>query len=62
MVSEIKIPRTRNGRATFQLIIDTTIELFYMQGYFNTTIADITNKAGIAAGTFYLYFPNKINL
>lgn len=62
MEHEIKIPRTRNGKATFQLIVDTTINLFYKQGYFNTTITDITNEAGIAAGTFYLYFPNKLAL
>lgn len=62
MQSEIKIPRTRNGKATFKLIIDTTIHLFSDKGYFNTTIADITSEAGIAAGTFYLYFPNKLSL
>lgn len=62
MMQEIKVPRTRNGKATFQLIVDKTIKLFYEQGYFNTTIANITNEAGIAAGTFYLYFPNKLTL
>ncbi len=62
MMKEIKVPRTRNGQATFQLIIDKTIKLFYDKGYFNTTIADITSEAGIAAGTFYLYFPNKLTL
>ncbi len=62
MSKEIKIPQTRNGKATFKLIVDTTIELFYEKGYFNTTIQDITSKAGIAAGTFYLYFPNKLLL
>jgi AcrR family transcriptional regulator len=62
MESNIKIPRTRNGKATFQLIINTTIHLFSDKGYFNTTIADITSEAGIAAGTFYLYFPNKLSL
>lgn len=62
MMKEIKVPTTRNGLATFNLIIDTTIELFYQKGYFNTTISDITKKAGVAAGTFYLYFPNKLAL
>ena len=62
MEKEIKIPTTRNGKATFKLIVDTTIDLFYKQGYFNTTIQDITSQAGIAAGTFYLYFPNKFLL
>ena len=58
----VKIPTTRNGKATFQLIIDTTLDLFYKQGYHNTTIANITETAGIGAGTFYLYFPNKLML
>jgi AcrR family transcriptional regulator len=62
MLEEIKLPRTRNGKATFKLIVDTTIKLFYEKGYFNTTISDITTEAGIAAGTFYLYFPNKLIL
>jgi AcrR family transcriptional regulator len=62
MLEEIKLPRTRNGKATFKLIVDTTIKLFYEKGYFNTTISDITTEAGIAAGTFYLYFPNKLVL
>ena len=58
----VKIPTTRNGKATFQLIIDTTLDLFYKQGYHDTTIANITETAGIGAGTFYLYFPNKLML
>ena len=61
-MKEIKIPKSRNGQATFNLILDKAIELFYKQGYHNTTIADITGQAGVAAGTFYLYFPNKIEL
>jgi len=59
---EIKIPTTRNGLATFQLIVDTTIDLFYKKGYHGTTINNITTAAGIGAGTFYLYFPNKLVL
>ncbi|MCF7927364.1 MAG: TetR/AcrR family transcriptional regulator [Candidatus Izimaplasma sp.] len=62
MENNIKIPKTRNGRATFNLIVDTTIDLFYKKGYFKTKIKDITDSAGIAAGTFYLYFPNKLSL
>jgi len=62
MLDEVKIPTTRNGKATFKIIIDTTIDLFYKQGYHSTTIANITNSAGIGAGTFYLYFPNKLSL
>lgn len=62
MESAIKVPTTRNGKATFNLIIDTTIKLFYEHGYHGTTISNITDSAGIGAGTFYLYFPNKLAL
>ena len=62
MLNGVKIPTTRNGKATFKMIVDTTIELFYEQGYHGTTISNITNTAGIGAGTFYLYFPNKLSL
>lgn len=61
-MEDIKLPKTRNGKATFKLIVDSTINLFYEKGYFNTTIADITKTAGVAAGTFYLYFPSKMSL
>ncbi len=59
MKLEIKIPTTRNGKRTFQIIVDTAIQVFYEKGYHNSTIKDITEEAGIAAGTFYLYFKNK---
>jgi len=37
-------------------------ELFSTLGYKNTGVANITKMAGIAAGTFYLYFSSKEKL
>lgn len=37
-------------------------ELFSSKGFKDTNVADITKMAGIAAGTFYLYYPSKENL
>lgn len=37
-------------------------ELFNEKGFKDTSIADITTLAGIAAGTFYLYYPSKEDL
>lgn len=37
-------------------------ELFSEKGFRNTGVADITTAAGIAAGTFYLYYPSKDSL
>ena len=62
MFQEIEIPTTRNGKATFNLIVEATIELFYKKGFHNTTILNITSSAGVGAGTFYLYFPNKLSI
>jgi AcrR family transcriptional regulator len=37
-------------------------ELFAANGFKDTNVSDITKKAGIAAGTFYLYYPSKDEL
>jgi len=37
-------------------------ELFSARGYKDTSVADITAAAGIAAGTFYLYYTSKEKL
>ena len=40
-------------------ILATALALFGERGYHATSIADIINTAGIARGTFYLYFESK---
>ncbi len=62
MESMIKEPTTRNAINTFHAIMDAAEELFYKNGYHKTTVNNITQRAGIAAGTFYLYFPSKLSL
>lgn len=37
-------------------------ELFSSMGFKDTNVADITKMAGVAAGTFYLYYPSKDQL
>ncbi|AXH98347.1 TetR/AcrR family transcriptional regulator [Sporosarcina sp. PTS2304] len=43
-------------------IINSAIEVFQEQGIEKTKISDIVKRAGIAQGTFYLYFPSKLSL
>jgi len=43
-------------------IIQAGIEVFAARGYYNTHIAQIVEKVGIAKGTFYLYFNSKKDL
>ena len=42
-----------------QNLLDSSYQLFTTQGIVQTTISDIVRHAGIAKGTFYLYFRNK---
>ncbi|WP_301109053.1 TetR family transcriptional regulator [Sporosarcina sp.] len=43
-------------------IVQSAIEVFKEQGIEKTKISDIVKRAGIAQGTFYLYFPSKLSL
>lgn len=37
-------------------------EIFFENGYKNTSIKDITDRANVSIGTFYLYFENKLEI
>lgn len=43
-------------------LLDTALKLFIEKGINKTSIADIAKNAGIAKGTFYLYFKDKYEL
>lgn len=43
-------------------LYNTAFELFTTQGITKTTISDIVQKAGVAKGTFYLYFKDKYDI
>lgn len=43
-------------------ILDAAYELFTSKSFSSTTIDDVVRKAGIAKGTFYLYFKDKYDL
>ena len=43
-------------------ILDAAVKVFVEQGFNDATVADITAAAGVAKGTFYLYFESKEHL
>lgn len=43
-------------------LFESAYDLFENKGVFETTIDDIVKKAGVAKGTFYLYFKNKYDI
>jgi AcrR family transcriptional regulator len=40
-------------------ILDAALRVFAEKGYHGTSIADVVDAAGVARGTFYLYFEGK---
>lgn len=57
-----RYPKTKVGEQTFKKIIRTGKKLFAKHGFQATSINDIIAKSKVAAGTFYLYFDNKLAL
>ncbi len=50
---------TSKGDLTRQNIIEKSIQLFSVKGYFNTSIADIVKATGLTKGGLYGHFRNK---
>lgn len=44
---------------TLKKIINAAKKEFAKKGFFKTTVEDITRRAGIAKGTYYIYFKSK---
>lgn len=49
----------KNERNTKGKIITAAWDLFYEQGYDNTTVEEIIDKSGTSKGSFYHYFEGK---
>ncbi len=50
---------SRRGAATRQRLLDAAEQVFGDLGYHEASIVKITEAAGVAQGTFYLYFASK---
>ena len=55
----VNLPKTKRGQATLDRICSSAEQLFFKKGYHATSINDITYKAKVAPGTFYIYFTDK---
>jgi AcrR family transcriptional regulator len=55
-------PRTKPAAERREDLMNTAERLFVEQGFGNTSVAAITAAAGVAKGTFYLYFKSKEDL
>lgn len=52
-------PRTERGRRTQRTILDAAAAEFGDKGFHESSIVSITQRAGVALGSFYTYFESK---
>jgi AcrR family transcriptional regulator len=57
--SDGKAPRTARGERTLRKILDAARLEFGERGFADSSIVGITQRAGVALGTFYTYFNSK---
>ena len=55
-------PKQRRSDQTRTRILDAAEEVFGRRGYHGASIVEITRQAGVGLGTFYLYFPSKLDI
>ena len=52
-------PSTARGEATRARVLEAAEQVFGDKGYHGASVTEITRAAGVAQGTFYLYFRGK---
>jgi len=55
-------PPTKRSDRTKAKILDAAEDVFGRRGFHGSSIVEITRQAGVGLGTFYLYFPSKIEI
>ena len=54
-----KNPKTARGQRTRNKLLEAAENAFGENGFHSTSIGDITRRASVALGTFYVYFDSK---
>lgn len=67
MITKSKVKKTQskidqNKQHKRQALLETAFSLFTSKGFQKTSISDIVDNAGVAKGTFYLYFKDKYDI
>ncbi|RKM58057.1 TetR/AcrR family transcriptional regulator [Butyrivibrio sp. X503] len=52
----------QNKKVKMENLLNNAFDLFTSKGITKTSISDIVEKAGVAKGTFYLYFKDKYDV
>jgi AcrR family transcriptional regulator len=58
-VAELPEPGTERGRKTRDRLFDAAEHIFHEVGFESASVTTITQRAEVAQGSFYTYFPSK---
>lgn len=58
-MTDLPQPATARGEATRRKLLEAAELEFGERGFHAASVSSITRRAGVAQGTFYLYFPGK---
>ncbi len=58
----MKLPKTERGEKTRQKLLRAAESVFGERGFFDASIGEITSKAGVGSGTFYIYYDSKVEV
>ena len=56
------IPKSARGQKTREKLLRAAEKVFGDKGYYESSISEITTKAGLGSGTFYIYFSSKYEI
>lgn len=51
--------RTKKSAQTFEMVLQTAMELFRTKGFHGTTMRDLSRASGLGLGALYYYFDSK---
>src|SRR4051812_49951871 len=54
-----RVPKTARGQRTLRQLLDAAADEFGEKGFHEASISQITQRAGVAIGSFYTYFDSK---
>jgi AcrR family transcriptional regulator len=57
-----ELSRSGKKERTRARLLDAAEEVFGLRGFNDASIVEITQRAGVALGTFYVYFPSKTSI
>lgn len=58
----MRVPKTRRGNRTKAKLLASAEKVFGDKGYWDSSVSQITRKAKVGMGTFYIYYDSKYEI